>query len=227
VNPEDTPVSDPENHSYRAYLNPVVAIAVAILLSVFILIGAAIAGWDKGVLSGMSRVEYARGVITYLFAIVTIGTAVVLIVSALISSDDPRNERRFERGKEILSLLLGVFGTIVGFYFGSELSARGQLEEQNLRVIPVHLSKTQLDAKSPFTLSTFVSGGQEPYRFGVAFGDATPQVMEKVQEKGWITKDLLAPEVATETDVVVKIVVKDAAGHTAEQSAAISVKPPH
>ena len=78
-------------------------------------------GWDKGVLQSMSRTDYARGLITYLFAVVTIGTAVVLVVSALTTSADDQHEKRFQRGKEILSLLLGVFGTIVGFYFGAEI----------------------------------------------------------------------------------------------------------
>ena len=28
-------------------------------------------------------------------------------------------KERFDRGKEVLSLLIGIFGTIIGFYFGS------------------------------------------------------------------------------------------------------------
>ena len=94
----------------KAYLNPVVLIAFGMVLAIVLLIGATTLGLDKGlVLTKMGQVEFARGLITYLFAVVTIGTAVVLVVSALTSDETPANERRFERGKEILSLLLGVF----------------------------------------------------------------------------------------------------------------------
>jgi hypothetical protein len=56
-------------------------IPILILLAIFFLIGAAIFKLDKGeVLLSMSKVEFARGLITYLFAVVTIGTAVVLAV---------------------------------------------------------------------------------------------------------------------------------------------------
>src|SRR5262245_49760326 len=61
-------------------LNPIVVIALAILFGVFFLIGAAILGLDKGVLAKMSESAFARGLITYLFSVVTIGTAVVLVV---------------------------------------------------------------------------------------------------------------------------------------------------
>src|SRR6478672_11671667 len=97
----------------KAFLNPIVAIAFAMVLAIILLIGATTLGLDKGlVLTRMSQAEFARGLITYLFAVVTIGTAVVLVVSALTSDETPANERRFERNKEILSLLLGVFSTI-------------------------------------------------------------------------------------------------------------------
>src|SRR5215469_7491534 len=96
-------------------------IALLILGSVIGMIAVAIFGWDRGrVLTQMSQIDFARGLITYLFAVVTIGTAVLLIVSALTSPADDTHNARFQRGKEILSLLLGVFGTVVGFYFGSE-----------------------------------------------------------------------------------------------------------
>ena len=100
----------------KAYLNPVTILAGGMLLAIVLLIGASTLGLDKGlVLSKMGQIEFARGLITYLFAVVTIGTAVVLVVSALTTEETPAHERRFERGKEILALLLGVFGTIVGF----------------------------------------------------------------------------------------------------------------
>jgi len=90
-----------------AFANPVVGLTVLIVMSVVALIGAAVLGIDKGVLQNMGRRDYARGLITYLFAVVTIGAAAVLVLSALTSNGSTAEANRFENGKEILSLLLG------------------------------------------------------------------------------------------------------------------------
>jgi hypothetical protein len=60
--------------------------------------------------------DLARGVITFTFAVGTIGIALLLTVGALVgkcSGDD------FTKAKEVLTVLIGVFGTILGFYFGA------------------------------------------------------------------------------------------------------------
>ena len=71
---------------------------------------------EKHIVSNLSKVEYARGLITYIFAIGTIAIALVLVVAALFGSEETKDN--FGRGKEILTVLIGVFGTILGFYFG-------------------------------------------------------------------------------------------------------------
>ena len=60
----------------------------------------------------------ARGLITFLVAIVTVAIAIILTLSAVMSSSKDYKER-FALGKEILTIFIGVLGTIVGFYFGS------------------------------------------------------------------------------------------------------------
>src|SRR5262245_18714593 len=117
---------------WRAFLNPVVFLAVVIIISIIALIGSAVVGLDRGnVLLSMGRADFARGLITYLFAIVTICIAVALLLSAVVGATEEGDatEKRFQRGKEILSLLLGVFGTIVGFYFGSDSSNLNRPEQ--------------------------------------------------------------------------------------------------
>ena len=98
------------------FSNPIVIMAILILLSLFVMIGASILGIDHGFLAGMARPEQARGLITYLFAVVTIGIAVALVLSTLVGPEPTdKNDGRFQRAKEVMSLLLGIFGTIVGF----------------------------------------------------------------------------------------------------------------
>src|SRR6185312_5841331 len=127
-------------------LSPVTLIALLILLGVMFLLMMAIFGWDRGhVLITMAQPDFARGLITYLFTVVTIGTAIVLIISGLTGGD----KEQFDRGKEILGLLLGVFGTMVGFYFGSEVThARNRLS-----LTPPLLSATEVAAGEKLTVT--------------------------------------------------------------------------
>ena len=209
----------------KAYFNPIVAIAFAMLMAIVLLIGASTLGLDKGlVLAHMGQVEFARGLITYLFAVVTIGTAVVLVVSALTSDETPANERRFERGKEILSLLLGVFGTIVGFYFGSEVAAKGQPTETIVNVAPLRLSASSAFAGADFTLTTYVSGGKAPYKYGIGFNRDDIKAETPVDPNGWIIKTIAAPKVTIDGNELVRVVVEDADGHSTEVSAPLAVK---
>jgi hypothetical protein len=209
----------------RAYLNPVVAIAFGMVLAIVLLIGATTLGLDKGqVLTRMGQVEFARGLITYLFAVVTIGTAVVLVVSALTSDETPANERRFERGKEILSLLLGVFGTIVGFYFGTEVAAKGQPAETIVNVAPLKLSAGSVASGAEFTMTTYVSGGKAPYKYGIGFDKDEIKAETPVEQNGWIIKTLAAPKVTADRAALVRVMVEDADGHSTEASAPLALK---
>ena len=209
----------------KAYFNPIVAIAFAMLMAIVLLIGATTLGLDKGlVLAHMGQVEFARGLITYLFAVVTIGTAVVLVVSALTADETPANERRFERGKEILSLLLGVFGTIVGFYFGSEVGAKGQPTETIVNVAPLRLSAASAFSGADITLTTFVSGGKAPYKYGIGFDKDEIKAETPVDPSGWIIKTLAAPKATADINAVVRVKVEDADGHSTEVSGPLAVK---
>lgn len=216
-------VTEPRENGFSTFVNPIVIISLLILFAVFVLIGAAIVGYDKGVLVGMARVEFARGLITYLFAVVTIGTAVVLVVSALTGTESDAHKERFQRGKEILSLLLGVFGTIVGFYFGSEV-ARGQNQVSVIQVAPLHLSAQSGTAGSSINIDTFLSGGVPPYRVGIGFDAEEVQLSEKVDSSGWFSKAVSLPKVSADQAVTIHVVVEDAEGHRGEKFAPVIVK---
>lgn len=208
----------------KGFFDPVVFIAISILIAIFVLIGSAIFGVDKGVLVSMGRSEYARGLITYLFAVVTIGTAVVLVVSALTGTESDAHKERFQRGKEILSLLLGIFGTIVGFYFGSEVSG-GQSRKVSLQVAPLHLSAQVGSPAGSISVNSFVAGGTPPYRVSVGFDDGKTEPPEKLETDGWYTKAVSLPEVSDEKAVTIRLVAIDSEGTRGESSAPVVVKP--
>ena len=206
--------------------NPVVVIALLILLGVFILIGAAIFGLDEGFLVNMSKTEFARGLITYLFAVATIGIAVVLVVSALTGQLTDENEKKFQHGKEVLSLLLGVFGTVVGFYFGSAITESKRIEEDMIRLTPPLLSQSNVTAGESVTLTAAVIGGNPPYRYGITLEDDIALKYEKfVSPNAWIVTEIQAPEVNEPTVAIIRIGVIDATGKSAITSAELSIAP--
>jgi hypothetical protein len=214
-----------DRDGWEKLLNPVVLIALLILISVFVLIGAAILGWDR-VLTAMSRADFARGLITYLFAVVTIGTAVVLVVSALTTGASEEHDVRFQRGKEILSLLLGVFGTIVGFYFGSEIKGMSSSEVASLRLTAPLLNQESVVGGDSVTVTAAVSGGTPPYRYGLTLGDESEiKYDQTVGKNGWIVAKLPTPGMQEQKVESVKLGVKDSVGDTLTKSATLVLMP--
>jgi hypothetical protein len=199
--------------------DPASLISLLILLGILFLLGMAILGLDSGgVLIGMGKAAFARGLITYLFAVVTIGTAVVLVLSALLGVE----KDKFDHGKEVLGLLLGVFGTIVGFYFASEL---GQTGTRTLTVSPILVNTSEVSRGGTVTISAVVQGGSQPYRFATVVGEDLPQGYQDVtRADGWIVKDLNIPASVGTGVQRVTIGVQDLAGEKVSAQAFVNVK---
>jgi hypothetical protein len=202
-------------------LHPIPLTILLILTSVLALIGADVLNLDKGrVLARMSEHEFARGLITYLFAVTTIGTSVVLVMAALTGAID---EEPYKRGKEILALLLGVFGTIVGFYFGSEAHAGQELE---LNLSPPYLESSTLVAGTTTPLTAYVNGGKPPYAYGYAFNDAGAiEYSGAVDANGWIKANVTAPSVTAPTQKQLVVGVQDKSGSTMTRTVTVTVRP--
>lgn len=123
----------------------------------------------------LGSVDLARGVITFIFAIGTIGIALLVTFGALLGS---LKQEDFANAKGILTVLIGVFGTILGFYFGA--AAGGG---QKLEVAEIKLADKQL--------VTHISGGTRPYRYSLTFSDkAFTPIENKVSDDGWINETL-------------------------------------
>ena len=106
-------------------------VELSIKLSPLILIGVLIAIlWNdasKGsILQTLSKPDIARGIITLLFAVSTVWIIMLLTIAAISNESD---DDRFKRGKDVLLVLVGIFGTIMGYYFGTE-------KQQNLNTPP-------------------------------------------------------------------------------------------
>jgi hypothetical protein len=119
---------------------------------------------DKGPLQELGRLEIARGLITFLIAFTTVGIALILAISTVVLQDSPENDKRFDRGKQILTVLIGVLGTIVGFYFASE--GKGTVQVTNPAITSTSLPPAVVGTKYADTpLSE--SGGTPPFKWSV------------------------------------------------------------
>jgi hypothetical protein len=69
--------------------------------------------------TGFQDVEFTRGLITILLLISVIAAMLLMILSALFGSDE-NTPARVTLSREVLTPMVGILGTIVGFYFGSQ-----------------------------------------------------------------------------------------------------------
>jgi hypothetical protein len=108
---------------------------------------------------GENSSSFARGLITILFVFITIVLALMLIFSVLFSSSADY-EKRFVIGKEILTIFIGILGTIVGFYFGSAPNDNAKAKDELIAnvVKTVSSSKEQIsnDTVQSLALTVYI-----------------------------------------------------------------------
>lgn len=93
---------------------------VTIIFAVVIVWGAIQLYGDSAASRTATLEDTARIFITFLVAVGTIAIALLAVLTAMIIRE---YKERFALAKEVLTVLVGILGTIVGFYFGSAKSA--------------------------------------------------------------------------------------------------------
>jgi hypothetical protein len=174
--------------------------------------------WSDTRLMQLADISVARGLITYLFTIGTIGIAVLMIASLFVSNLQGLKER-FDYGKEILTALIAILGTIVGFYFGSERSSGSA---GALAVEPPTLSSASPAAGTAIQLATLVTGGAPPYRYTMDFRradaaapDPGMDVTERQTQSGLIVETVTLPAgLPAGTELLFDLTVTDAGGRS-------------
>jgi hypothetical protein len=66
----------------------------------------------------MANTDHARGLITFLFSFASIGV-IILVAIAIFWLDISEVKERFEYAKDLITILVGILGTVLGFYFGT------------------------------------------------------------------------------------------------------------
>ena len=175
-------------------------------------------------LKSLQDTEVARGLITFLVAFTTVTIGLILALYAIVSSSGPELKDRFGFGKEILTALIGILGTILGFYFGSSTqlapreAPRTELSRSPaLQVAPVFISNESPKKGDTIVLSSFVSSGKPPYTYSILF---TPNIISQVPDRtspdGAIKEEIKIPEsIQKDTEFTFQIVIKDSSGKLA------------
>jgi hypothetical protein len=114
------------------YLLPFGILIIAMALLAYIGYGI----YNSNFITHLENPAIARGIITFLFTLSTVVIALLIVLGSLLGTNVAELSPRFQQGKEVLTILIGVFGTIVGFYFGQarEVQARGALAVPTLAV---------------------------------------------------------------------------------------------
>jgi hypothetical protein len=188
---------------------------------------------EGGFLNSLSDGAIARGLITFLITFTTVGIAIILAVSTIVSSSGDDADKRFDKGKQVLSVLIGLLGTIVGFYFGSSTdikAASANRAAQGIVIAPANISNSQPKKGEKFTISSFISGGKTPYLYSITFDpQLIPAVKDAQAPGGLIRQEFAVPDsLAADTQVRFQISVTDsdkkAADYNKDGSLRLSLK---
>jgi hypothetical protein len=156
---------------------------IIVIIGLFIFVGYSL--WhglsDQSVLvTKLSDPAFARGLITFIITVSTIGLAFAMIYQAF--SDDGNNaDNKYRRAREIFASLMGVLGTIVGFYFGSAEKGSASLSVAEIQVIDK-------------MVITNITGGTPPYRYQIIadenskdeHGNVLKSSEYQISQNGWV-----------------------------------------
>ena len=112
----------------------------------------------------LKNAENARGRITFVVSFGTFAIGLILVMSAAFLSGSKDLDRRFAFGKDVFTVLVGVLGTVMGFYYGQNASA-----QQALHISAPQVSSTAPQLGSEVILTATISGGTTPYMYTVNF----------------------------------------------------------
>lgn len=164
----------------------------------------------------LSDPAYARGLITFLFSLGTIIIAIVLTLYAVSRGPGAKAES-FTHAKEILTILVGILGTIIGFYFGSESGEDTTATAVQPVQLNAQLSEAEIAEGGQSTILAFASGGSPPYRYSVASSPELADVPADFSSEDFFTAVLAVGSVTESTEFEITITARDETGRSIEK----------
>lgn len=152
-------------------------VLLLILGTLFVIIFATLASSGGEFLQKLRDIEIARGLITFLVVVAAISIALILAVFVLASNESTAQiKERFTFAKDVLAILIGILGTVLGFYYGTKDKAEDQAYS-----VDAQFRGSQMIAH--------IVGATPPYRYSITFpGDDSKKVVTKVSKDGWIAE---------------------------------------
>lgn len=167
--------------------------SVILVIAILGFVGWILWSGTRPIVDQLPDMEFARGIITLIFVLFTIGFAAIVLIQGLFLSDPVQEDRRFSRGREVLGLFIGIVGTIVGFYFGSAEKLTSKFD------VAVQAQRQAAPSKDVM-VNAHAVGGTPPYRFTISVG--SKKVIEQPirSEGGWLSTPVNGDD-ATEVTV--------------------------
>jgi hypothetical protein len=201
-------------------------IALVVLLSPFVILIWKVTGLDIG------DVDDVRGVIALVFSFTTIGLAIGIVGAAVYISDSAEKnmKERFEEARAIIAVIIGVMGTIIGFYFGSgnDSSISTSPSIADLRVSPQVVTATE-----DFLVTGSISGGSAPYKWSLV-ASVPGGSQDKFDTLAFsnedamgtvISRQIASPEIETEVEAQIIVRVTDSSGSESSVVRSLRVVP--
>lgn len=154
-------------------------VLLVILGILFAIIFGTLASSGGDFLLKLKDIEIARGLITFLVVVTAISIALILAVYVLASNEKADQiKERFTFAKDVLAILVGILGTVLGFYYG----AKDKNEE------------VAFSADAQFRgnqMTIHATGATPPYRYTIVFfGEDQKKMTPKVSKDGWLTETI-------------------------------------
>ena len=127
--------------------------------------GAAWYAGGTGLLDSLANMDVARGLVTFLITVTACGLFIIMTISTIVLDD----EKRFDRGKQLLSMLVGILGTVAGYYYAASNQAGLPARGQTLKIAGVTSVPAAAKIGTQVTLSAVITGGKPPYKYSIAF----------------------------------------------------------
>jgi hypothetical protein len=208
-----------------------------VLLAIFGIIVATILIW--GIFSSgssfielISKADEARGLITFLFSFTTIALFILVAITTFWM-DSVEVEARFNKAKDLLTIMIGIFGTILGFYYGSLSNVAGAPNPTELSLTNFGVPSVAVAPGDKTTIGATVSGGKLPLKYDVLFSDPTggadatglnikdQQIKDnKVAQAISIPSAMKAPSLLNYV-----LVIRDANGNQTQATGALIIQP--
>lgn len=163
----------------------------------------------------LSNSESARGIITYLVAVTTIAMAAMLMLAAIMTGGRDL-DKRFTLGKEILTTLIGVLGTIIGFYYGSTTKSdtnTGAATRDSTSITVNGLNTIPLSPQpdKPLNASAIITGGITPYDYILTISPTgTAEPRNATSQDGRINETITFMDSAKSGSITLTLSGKDA-----------------